>query len=84
MEPEVAIYTVHFVRELGDSDGTNLYHDGTGEDACRQLADEIDEALEMSGAVDGFFVVSSRHLATWKVWDTLKSTQYTKEDDYGR
>lgn len=59
-----ARYTVLIDRELGESDGSGVYHDGTGNAAVGQLARELQEAWD-GGSVSGFFEVVSRQIVTW-------------------
>lgn len=56
-----ARYTVIVERELGESDGSGVYHDGTGKAAVEQLNKELQEAWN-SGSVAGFFRVTERHI----------------------
>ena len=60
MSAPVARYLIVVDRYLTDDcDGPGLYHDGTGRDAARQLADELQEAWD-SGGVAGHFRVIGR------------------------
>ena len=61
---KAARYIVLIDRQLGESDGSSIYHDGTGQAAATQLAKELQEAWD-SGGVDGFFEVVSRQVISW-------------------
>lgn len=63
-----AKYTVEVVRELGESDGGGIYHDGSKETAIHQLAAELQEAWD-SGAVEGFFRVIDREETATFPWE---------------
>lgn len=59
----VARYTIILDRYCTeDADGTGLYHDGTGEAAAKQVADELQEAINNSGQPCGHFRVINRHV----------------------
>lgn len=61
-KPRYVRYTVIIERELGESDGQEYgYHDGTGQDAAIQLADEL-QRVWGSGAIAGNFRVVRRLL----------------------
>ena len=59
-----ARYTVLIDRELGESDGSGVYHDGTGQAAVAQLARELQEMWNEAGGT-GFFEVVQRQVVTW-------------------
>lgn len=59
-----ARYTVLIDRELGESDGSGVYHDGTGQAAVEQLARELQELWDEAGGT-GFFEIIQRQIVTW-------------------
>lgn len=62
MSTPVARYVVIIDRYLTDDcDGTGLYHDGSGEDAVKQMTRELQEAWECGG-VTGHFRVTERQV----------------------
>ena len=61
---KAARYTVLIDRELGESDGSGVYHDGTGQAAVAQVAQELQEMWDEAGGT-GFFEIVQRRIVTW-------------------
>lgn len=59
-----ARYTVLIDRELGESDGSGVYHDGTGQAAVGQVAKELQELWDEAGGT-GFFEIVQRRIVEW-------------------
>lgn len=80
---KAARYTVLIDRELGESDGSGVYHDGSGDAAVAQVARELQDLWNEAGGT-GFFAVVQRRIVEWPATNEnlFKSEPRHYEDEH--